>query len=157
MTMTMTIALIVAGFLLLFFEIFVPGGLLGLAGIILLAVGIGGAFALKGFVVGAWVLCGCVVVGITGFYLWAKLFPKSRMGKKVILQDNAGTWHGFDDAKQMLVGKCGVAHTPLHPAGIAIIDGRRVDVITRGELLDPRTPVKVIKVEGNRVIVTQTE
>jgi hypothetical protein len=33
------------------------------------------------------------------------------------------------------------------------MDELRVDVVTRGEFLDPQTPIIVIEVEGNRVVV----
>lgn len=58
-----------------------------------------------------------------------------------------------DPALQDLCGRQGVAATMLRPAGKATIDGKRVDVVTRGELLEADTPVLVIEVEGNRVVV----
>ena len=52
-----------------------------------------------------------------------------------------------------LVGKSGTAITPLRPAGVALIDGHRVDIVTRGEFVETETEVEVILVEGNRVVV----
>jgi membrane-bound ClpP family serine protease len=54
-------------------------------------------------------------------------------------------------------GRSGVAMTALHPAGIALIDGTRLDVISRGEYLEQNTPVEVIAVTGNQVIVRKRE
>ena len=56
-----------------------------------------------------------------------------------------------------LVGHEGVAEAPLRPAGLARIDGRRVDVVTRGELIDPGERVRVLEVKGNRVVVARWE
>jgi membrane-bound ClpP family serine protease len=36
-----------------------------------------------------------------------------------------------------------------------MIGGRRVDVVTRGEMIAKDTGVRVVKVEGSRVIVEQ--
>ncbi len=157
MSIATVIALTVAGFLLLFFEIFVPGGILGVMGCMLVAIAIGGAFVSHGALLGGWLLIGSIAAGFAGFYLWVKLFPRSRIGQKAILQEDAAEWHGFDDGKVALVGLEGQAHTPLRPAGIAIIEGKRVDVVTRGEMVPPETRVRVIKVEGNRVVVTGIE
>jgi len=38
---------------------------------------------------------------------------------------------------------------------VAVIEGRRYSVITRGELLETGTPVKVIDISGNRITVTK--
>jgi membrane-bound serine protease (ClpP class) len=46
--------------------------------------------------------------------------------------------------------------TELRPAGVVAIDGRRIDVVTGGELVPRGTPVTVVKVEGNRIVVRAT-
>ena len=51
------------------------------------------------------------------------------------------------------VGKSGQSVTDLRPAGIAVIDGQRVDVVTRGEYIDRDTPVVVHAVAGNQIVV----
>ena len=43
----------------------------------------------------------------------------------------------------------------VRPAGFARIDGRRVDVVTRGEMLDKDCPLIVVEIEGNRVVVAE--
>jgi len=95
--------------------------------------------------------------GLLGFYLWIKFFPKSPFGRQIILKNDAHDWHGFDPEQKKLVGAEGVSHTPLRPAGVAIINGRRLDVVTRGEQIAAAQPIRVIKVEGNRVVVTTIE
>jgi membrane-bound ClpP family serine protease len=50
-------------------------------------------------------------------------------------------------------GKDGVAVTMLRPAGSAMIDGKKYDVVTRGDFLDKGTPITVVAVEGNRIVV----
>lgn len=153
MTLETCIALVVAGLLLLFCEIFVPGGVLGLIGIALIAVGVISGFTID-ISVGFWLFLGSTIAGMTGFYLWVKYFPDSRIGKKVFLSDDGHEWTGFDEHNAELLGREGVAHTPLRPSGTAIIDGARVDVVTRGELVDAQSKIRVIEVEGNRVVVT---
>lgn len=154
MTIGTTVALIAAGLLLVFCEVFVPGGVLGLCGAIAVLVGIVGAFT-RGVSTGLTATAAALGFGLCGFYLWVKYFPRSRVGKKLILQDDAHDWHGFDTSNAELLGKEGVAHSMLRPAGTALIDGRRVDVVSRGEMIDPESRIEVIEVEGNRVVVKQ--
>ena len=50
-------------------------------------------------------------------------------------------------------GKTGTALTKLRPAGTALIEGVRIDVVTFGEYVDEGTSIVVAKVEGNKVFV----
>ena len=38
-----------------------------------------------------------------------------------------------------------------------MIDGNRVDVVTDGEFIDVNAPVKVVDIEGRRIIVKKFE
>lgn len=51
------------------------------------------------------------------------------------------------------IGQKGVAATDLRPAGIGIISGKRVDVVSRGEYIEKGSEFFVQAVEGNRVVV----
>jgi membrane-bound serine protease (ClpP class) len=57
------------------------------------------------------------------------------------------------DGDNRLPGRSGVALSPLRPAGIAEVDGVRVDVVSDGDFIDAGTPIEVTRVQGNRVIV----
>ncbi len=147
--------LLFGGVIVVVFEILFPSaGLLGLlAGTLLVGGGFlatrnGGSAALLGYSV-------MVVLLVPSAVMFAfKVLPRTPMGKRMILKgpsfaQRAATEEGLDS----LLGKAGVAVTPLRPAGLASIEGRRVDVVTRGGHLATGAPVRVIKVEGNRVIV----
>ena len=51
----------------------------------------------------------------------------------------------------------GTAVTDLRPAGTAVINGKRVDVVTRGEYLEKDVAILVIAVTGNQIIVRKKE
>ena len=56
---------------------------------------------------------------------------------------------------QSYLGQEGIALSDLRPSGIARINGKRVDVVTRGEYLEKNTPIVVYSVTGNQVIVVE--
>ncbi len=58
---------------------------------------------------------------------------------------------------ETFLGLTGAAVTDLRPAGVAMIDGRRLDVVSRGEYVDKDSEVIVIKVTGNQVVVKINE
>ncbi len=148
-----SITLVVCGLILVMAEVFIPGGIAGSMGALLAAVGVIMGFTLDPLF-GLILLVASFVGGIIAFWLWLKVFPKTPVGKRIILQSDARTWHGFSNENSALLGKSGMAHTPLHPSGIAVIEGKRVDVVTRGEMLDKDAPIKVVEVQGNRVVVS---
>ena len=73
-----------------------------------------------------------------------------------VLQDLADS-KSADPTLVALAGKRGQAVSPLRPAGYAMFDGRRIDVVTRGEMIAKDAPVRVVKVEGSRVIVEKSQ
>jgi membrane-bound serine protease (ClpP class) len=91
-------------------------------------------------------------------YLALKALPKTALGRSLILSgpEREQVAHAAEESGiHALLHKTGVALSDLRPAGFARLEGRRVDVITRGELLPQGTPVRVIEIEGNRVVVAK--
>ena len=78
---------------------------------------------------------------------------------KMILKDQLTTNQGYVSATPQdgLVGKMGKTVTDLRPAGTAWIEGRPVDVVAEGVFLKKGEMVRVIAVEGMRVVVRRVE
>lgn len=53
------------------------------------------------------------------------------------------------------MGDCGKTLTRLRPAGKAMINGRRMDVIAQGEMIDEGRMVEVVEIEGIRIVVRE--
>ncbi|HGY89949.1 MAG TPA: hypothetical protein ENK43_02120 [Planctomycetes bacterium] len=53
----------------------------------------------------------------------------------------------------VVVGARGIAHTPLRPAGVALIADHKIDVVTPGMWVEKGTPVEVVEISGLRVVV----
>ena len=89
------------------------------------------------------------------FFLSFKVLPKTPFGKRLILAGppTDGSAGAADASLDGLQGKRGVTLSPLRPAGYARIEGRKVDVVTRGEMIEADGEVVVIEVAANRVVV----
>ena len=89
--------------------------------------------------------------------LGLRAFPKSPMGKHMVIGGLSFESRAAVDERDIaLLGKPGVVETTLRPAGTARIEGRRVDVVSRGEVIEPGAAIVVHEVEGNRVIVIRS-
>lgn len=146
------IALLSAGYLLLILELFVPGGVLGVAGGVSILYGCYLAFGLGT----GW---GVTTVGVSIVVTWiiVRMFLRSRTAKNLILSEGADSWQGQDIRLVELVGKEGVTLSMLRPAGLAEIDEARVDVVADSEFIDRGVAIRVVEVEGNRVVVEALE
>ena len=158
--MTLAIILLVAGLGLIVAEVCFPSfGALGITAAICIGIACVSAFA-AGSTAG-WLFLAAVAVTVPGT-LWLgfnKILPHSPLAKVLV---NPGTSFSdtaaVDPLNARLLGAVGVAESMLRPGGTARLrasgmEELRVDVVTRGEFLDPQTPLIVIEVEGNRVVV----
>ena len=155
MTLELSAGLVLFGVLLLLAEVFVPGMVLGILGGLLVLAGVVGGFQ-HSVLAGLCLLLAGVGGGVGLGWLGIKFFPRSPAGRRLILQQDGQEWQGYDGDNRALLGACGISHSPLRPAGIAVIDGHRIDVVTRGDLIAAGRPVEVIEVEGNRIVVKES-
>jgi len=150
-----TYALLGGGLLFVILEVFFPsGGLLGIGATICLGVGAWTAFEYGGgfsavLKYGASVV---VLAPITLVFAF-KILPHTPFANAIILQPSGTPQVATELGLESLVGQRGRTITDLRPAGIALVADRRVDVVTRGVHLEAGDDVRIVKVEGNRVIV----
>lgn len=149
------IALVIAGTALMVLEIFLPGGISGLAGGLLFLLAAWHAFVHFDGWTGMALAIAAIVAACAFVALVVTVFPRTRVGKKLALPVDLKESRADDLSLAGLAGAEGVADTTLRPAGFATLGGRRVDVVTRGDEIPAGTPVRVVEVEGNRVVVTR--
>ncbi|MFW6137863.1 MAG: NfeD family protein [Spirochaetota bacterium] len=150
------------GLAALFLELFIPAlGIIGAAGVVGMIIGTVMAYRQYGSTLGTVFLAGVLVGTPALIIIGLKVFPRTFAGKLLILkesQDRQAGYTSYDTGKyKTLEGKQGAAVTALRPSGMVMIDGRKYSVVTSGELIEKDTPVKVIKVEGSRIVVRADE
>jgi membrane-bound ClpP family serine protease len=149
--------LIAIGVVLVVAELFVPSGfVLVVIGTCCALVGVGLVFvhgSLETAIMALLSLCvGGPLLGGLVFYLW----PYSPMGRKLIKtaeEDHTVATMSGNAELEALRGKVGRTVSPLRPSGVAAFDGRRIDVITEGLMVEPGQWVKCVEVRANKVIV----
>lgn len=143
------IGLIVLGYLLLAVEVLViPGfGVTGIGGFLCLGAGCFLAVRYFGTQTGG-VIVVTVVVATTGFFIW---LPRTRLGRSIMLRRSLKAAQSANAV--LAVGERGVTESVLRPAGIARFGARRESVVSNGEYIDAGRPIRVLLVEGGRVVV----
>src|SRR5262245_24741285 len=153
--------LIVVGLLLMAAELFLPtGGIVFVLGVGGLIAGVAIAFnrsPSQGIVTLIVIVILIPLFGPILMHYW----PRTAIGKKLLLSDPQ------DDATvaqmpvnlelEQLRGRYGKTISALRPSGVADFDGRRVDVLSEGTMVDAGQWVKVIDVKAARVIVRRVD
>jgi membrane-bound serine protease (ClpP class) len=151
--------------LLLVEALLLPGfGIAGILGILALLAGLmlstlGSGFSMDALFLAAARLGVSLTLAIVLSLLMLRFLPKTRLGRQLVLETGLTAEQGFTSeplSDHALVGKTGLALSDLRPAGIADIDGKRVDVVSNGGYIEAGQPIKVDHVDGNRIVVIET-
>ncbi|MGH7561281.1 MAG: NfeD family protein [Gemmatimonadales bacterium] len=152
------------GLVALALEVFVlPGfgvaGLLGLAaigGATILAL-LGSAPTASDFLQAGAILAGSLVITAAVFAAWLRHLPNSTRFGGLLLKSSTQAAEGYISAapRQDLVGKEGRALTDLRPAGTAVVNEERLDVVSEGPFIAAGTAVTVVRSEGYRHVVRE--
>lgn len=142
---------------LIVIEIFVIGTLLGILGLILLMISIitiSGNIALYSVFL--------LIIFIISITVLVILMKKNKHRKipllsRLILKDNTDAESGYSsfDDRSHLVGEEAVTITPLRPSGIIKYNDKRIDAVAEGSFTEANVPVKIIFVEGTRIVVRE--
>ena len=148
-----TVLLFLVGIVLIALEVFViPGfGVVGVGGILALLASI--ILAAPNVTYGIIMLL-AAIVGATIIIVFVLKNKKTRKIWNKIQLTHTEKGYSSDEGKfESFLGQEGIAVTILRPAGTVEIEGKRVDVVTAGEFIETGTKVKVVLVEGARIVV----
>nr|WP_245799855.1 nodulation protein NfeD [Virgibacillus proomii] len=150
------VILLILGIVLIIAEFFVPGGILGLLG----TASVIGSLFMSGYDIGHMAMS-IAIAFLLSIIVSVILFRRIGMDKgifrHIILKDQTSTELGYVSSvnRLELIGLEGVTVTPLRPAGTAVFDDERLDVVSEGRFIDQNEKVKIVKVEGVRIVVRQ--
>ncbi|MCE2422844.1 MAG: nodulation protein NfeD [Gemmatimonadetes bacterium] len=151
-----------AGVILIAVEVFVIPGM-GVAGILGAGAILGasvmsmlGRFPTFGDVFNAMGLVALSII-LASVSAWALVrhLPRSRWLSGVYLRETTDRDTGYLSAPERddLIGARGVALTDLRPAGTALINEERVDVVTEGPWIEADTAIEIVSADGYRHVV----
>jgi len=155
--------LIITGFALIMLEAFViPGfGIVGVSGLGVIIYGLYLLLipdvpvseevlssAMDGFTIG---LLGALV----GIYLLLKVMIKTKFWKQLTAPGSQKKEDGFTNSFgwETLVNEIGKTDTDLNPSGWVNVEKNRVFVVSEGGFIDKGEKVKILSVDGNRILV----
>lgn len=145
------------GLIFLIIEIIVPGGIFGTIGTIALFYSV--VVAAKSVTIGLSALAIGIVAAVLFIWILYKFFGFRTTWSRIILTSKQANEEGYTSSKNRkhLIGKKGTALSALRPAGWAMIEGHKEDVVSEGELIPKDATIIVTNVEGTRVVVKKVD
>jgi len=154
MTLTIIILLIFIGLVMLVLEILVvPGGILGIISLAIMAFGIYLSYVNYGSTAGHITLASTVAGTLLIIGVSLKTGAWNYFANKTVLE---GKMNVIDETL-VKAGDVGICISELRPMGTALFNDERMEVTTEGEQIPVRTPVKVIRIENNKIFVTRND
>ncbi len=165
--------LFLLGAVLLVLEVFViPGfGVAGISGIALMGVSL--VLSLQTFVIPTFewewqifhrnvlIVVGNILGALIALGALAHFVPRFRFFSRLVLAEAQDATAGYTvqeaSNEQNYLGLRGVAITPLRPSGKAAFDDETMVVESDGDFVEPGTPVEIVSVNGNRIVVGRVE
>ena len=155
------LALIGAGFLLMVAELFLPhGGALAVVSVACISVGVAFAFYYDSLA-GLLTLLGVFATVPLAMGFVAHYWPRTPYARRMLLpgtapEDTVASAPHIQDLEN-LKGRFGRALSDLRPAGVVDFDGRRVDTLTEGMMVEAGKWVRCVDVRAGKVVVRPAE
>lgn len=144
------------GIILILIEIFMAGfGLFGILGIIsIIASIVVGSFSTTHILLSILI---AIFITIVASVIVFKYFGYRGPLKRLVLLTSTSTEKGYvsNENREDLVGKIGIAETPLRPSGTVIVDEERLDVVSEGGYIEKGKKIKIISSVGSRIVVRE--
>jgi len=151
---------LVAGIALIVTEMFLPGfGVPGIAGVSLMICAVVLTWINYGAMYGALMTLFVMVLITAAIIISLRSASKGKLSRSRLFlkNDQESDKQPAPEGTGPAVGDTGVTETALRPAGIALINGQRVSVVSDGQYLDKQVQVQVVTIEGSRIVVGPTK
>ena len=146
--------LFVGGVSLIALEMFIPGGIVGTVGVITLVYAI--IYVNESTYNIAFIIIISFMLSVALFLFNRKVLNKKlNFLNQLVLNDAISTEDGYvaSESRSDLVGSTMMSYTDLRPAGVAVLNEEKFDVVTDGDFIEKGNKIEVVRVEGMRIVV----
>ena len=153
--MTTIVIFFIVGVLFIAAEVFLPGGIVGAIGGLVIIGGVVQAyseFGAQGAFIAAIV---AVLLLVAALYLEFKVLPNTRMGSRLFLKDSVEAETGYSQAADEIVGQICTTVTALGPTGFVMVNGKKLEAFSKSGFIEKNTEVKVTGRDNFRILVSK--
>ncbi len=151
--MSALIGLILAALVLVFFEVILPGGILGVFAALCVMGATWLGFDQYGALGGGVVFFGSgLAIGLLVF-IELKIVARTKLGRAFFLHTSVTGHSNVSKAEDSIIGKKGTTLTRLNPSGKVAIEGRSYEAYSQDGYIGADQPVSVISKDSFKLII----
>ena len=147
------IGLLVAAFILVFFEVILPGGILGTIAALCVILASWFAGAEYGAGIGFLTFVGSAAAIAILVYIEFKLLARTSIGSAFFLKSSVTGHSNIAPAEVSITGKKGTSLTRLNPGGKVAIDGRLYEAHSQDGYIEADQPIQVVAQDNFKLII----
>lgn len=155
--MILILGLVLAALVLIFFEVILPGGVLGFLGLACVVGATWLGFAEYGALGGGFTLLGSIAAATALIYLEFKWLGNSKLGREFFLSSSVSGHSNQAQGEASIVGREAVAITRLNPSGRVRIDGKTYEAYSQDGYIESGESVLVAKRDNFKLIITKSK
>ena len=145
--------LLVAAFILVFFEVILPGGILGTIAALCVILASWFAGAEYGAGIGILTFVGsAAAIGILVFIEF-KLLARTSLGSAFFLKSSVTGHSNIAPAEASITGKKGTSLTRLNPSGKVAIDGQSYEAYSQDGYIEENQSIQVVAQDNFKLII----
>jgi membrane-bound serine protease (ClpP class) len=147
------IGLLVAAFILVFFEVILPGGILGVIAALCVILASWFAGAEYGAGIGVLTFAGSVVAIAILVFIEFKLLARTSLGSAFFLKSSVTGHSNIAPAEAAIIGREGTALTRLNPTGKVTIDGQSYEAHSQDGYIEANQTIQVVAQDNFKLII----
>jgi membrane-bound ClpP family serine protease len=147
------IGLLVAAFILVFFEVILPGGILGTIAALCVILASWFAGAEYGAGIGILTFVGSATAIAIIVFIEFKLLARTSLGSAFFLKSSVTGHSNIAPAEVSITGKKGTALTRLNPSGKVAIEGKSYEAHSQDGYIEADLPIQVVAQDNFKLII----
>ena len=151
--MSTIIGLLVAAFILVFFEVILPGGILGIIAALCVIFASYFAGAEYGAGIGVLTFAGSTVAIVILVFIEFKLLARTSLGSAFFLKSSVTGHSNIAPAEASIIGRVGTALTRLNPSGKVAIDGQSYEAHSQDGYIEADQAIQVVAQDNFKLII----
>ena len=151
--MSTIIGLLVAAFILVFFEVILPGGILGIMAALCVILASWFAGAEYGAGIGILTFVGSAAAIAILVFIEFKLLARTSLGSTFFLKSSVTGHSNIAPAEAAIIGMEGITLTRLNPIGKVAIDGQSYEAHSQDGYIEADQAIQVVAQDNFKLII----
>lgn len=150
------IGFVLAALVLIFFEVVLPGGILGVLAAFCILVATWFGYVEYGLLGALTVFFGAIIASCALIFIEFKVLAKTGFGQNFFLRAAVEGHTKVEKTDADIVGKKGVTLTRMNPSGMVAIDGKPYEAFSQDGFLEKDEPVTIVSRDTFKLIVIKS-